>query len=274
MRLLEKIEKDIYNSILRSSISLEQDYIDFIKDKIERTDNSKESFFLRKILQNNSICSKRSWPLCQDTGFLSFYITLPDWFDKGFELKRTISSVIENLWKDKGFRYSIVDSSGKNTGNNLPAGFFFDFGNSSELKIDYIIKGGGSENVSLLLTLLPDMSQDEFADVVSRKIFEKAGSKACPPYFIGIGRGGSVEKSTLNSRKALIYTKFGLNSELEKKIMNKLNSGNAGIFGTGFGDTVFSVKIIDDFSHIANNIVSVAVNCHCLRRGSLKYESI
>ncbi|MCK9224650.1 MAG: fumarate hydratase [Candidatus Muirbacterium halophilum] len=271
MNLEEKIKNDIYKSVLKSSISLEDNYIDFIKSKINNSQISKERFFLRKIIENSKIAECKEWPLCQDTGFLTFYIKLPKWFQNGYLLKNIIDNSLIKLWKDKGFRNSVIGNNGVNTDNNLPAKYYFDFSNEDKLDISYIIKGGGSENVSLLLTLIPNIEEDEFVEKVSCEILNKANSKACPPYFIGIGKGGSVESSSINARKALIDIDFKNMNNIESKICEKLNLSNIGLFGTKYGDTVFFVKIIEDFSHIANNIVSIAINCHSLRRGKVIY---
>ena len=266
------ISKDIYNSILTSSISIEKDYMSLLNTKIKNSDNTKERFFLRKIIQNSITAEKNKWPLCQDTGFLTFYISVPEWFNELNQLKKVISEAVERLWKDLGFRNSIVDINGFNTNNNLPAKFFFEANGSEQLEISYLVKGGGSENVSILLTLLPDIEENEFIDKISSEIIKKAGSKACPPYFIGIGKGGSVESSSINARKAILGIDFNNMNSIEKKICSKINAENIGLFGTGYGDTVFFVKIIEDNSHIANNVVSIALNCHSLRRGNLIYD--
>ncbi|MGM0608921.1 MAG: fumarate hydratase [Candidatus Muiribacteriota bacterium] len=270
-----KFEKEIYNNLYNKLISantvLSEDYIVFLKNIVKQSKSSKERFYIRKILKNSEIASKKGWALCQDTGFVNFFIEYPQNLKNIIEIKEICIKALKDSYKDKKFRKSMLDTEGKNTENNLPPFFHFNPVKTNWLKISFLIKGGGSENVSGVLNLLPGSDENEIINHINHFFIEKVKAKACPPYFLGIGIGGNIEKACLNSKLALLKYSFDKENNFENKIKNKINKNQTGIFGTGYGNTVFGIKIIKAPSHIANNIVALSFNCHSLRRG--KYET-
>ena len=95
-------------------------------------------------------------PVCQDTGFLSFYVNFPH--DENPDMIRTAieKTVVEAT--QKGYlRQNSVDSlTGINSGNNLGSGtphIEFEAHNDQTFDIRLIQKGGGCENMSAQHTL-------------------------------------------------------------------------------------------------------------------------
>lgn len=262
----------IISALVKANTEIENEYKEFLKKKIENSENSKEKYYLRKIIKNSEIASKTKWPLCQDTGFVSFYIDYCPYKVDILKLKDNCVEAVKKCYSDFKFRKSMIDIEGNNTKNNLPAFFYFNPVEKVKTKIGFLIKGGGSENVSGVLNLLPGLSNVEISIKILQYFNLYVNSKACPPYFIGVGIGGSIEKAVTNSKKALIDYVFSKEDDFEKNIRKLLNESNIGLFGTGFGDTVFGVKVVREASHIANNIVALSFNCHSLRRGVIEFE--
>jgi fumarate hydratase subunit alpha len=184
----------------------------------------------------------------------------------------TIFEAVIKCYTDYKFRKSMIDINGYNSINNLPAFFHFNPVEIIKSRVSFLIKGGGSENVSGVLNLLPGLNQNDISEKIVEYFISVVNSKACPPYFLGVGIGGSIEKAVINSKKALINYDFEKEDNFENLILKKLNNTKTGLFGTGIGDTVLGVKVILESSHIANNIVALSFNCHSLRRGVIEFE--
>ena len=101
-----------------------------------------------------------------------------------------------------------------------------------------------------------------------------AGPNACPPMVIGVGIGGTFEKSALMAKKALTRN---LNdkptiewvAKLEEEILDKINSLGIGPGGLGGKVTALAVNINTYATHIAGLPVAINICCHVNRHVSI-----
>jgi fumarate hydratase subunit alpha len=107
-------------------------------------------------------------------------------------------------YTDGYLRASIVRSplDRVNTGDNTPAVIHVDVVPGAELKLAIMAKGGGCENRSKYTMLTPAAGLDGVKDFVIECV-KTAGPDACPPLILGVGVGGTFEKSAILSKKAL-----------------------------------------------------------------------
>jgi fumarate hydratase subunit alpha len=138
-----------------------------------------------------------------------------------------------------------------------------------KLKISVLPKGGGSENCSRLTVLSPSQGRKGVIDFVVNLVSE-VGSNPCPPVIIGVGIGGTTDKTMFIAKKALLR-KVGEPSPdrevpaLEKEILERVNS--LGIGAMGYGGTVTALAVhVETFPcHIASMPVAVNMQCWCAR---------
>jgi len=102
---------------------------------------------------------------------------------------------------------------------------------------------------------------------------KKAGAKPCPPVFLGVGIGGSFEKSAILSKMALCNVgRQNTSSTIkkwEKSILEKLNKLGIGVGGFGGRITALDVKIKTFPTHLAGLPVSVSISCWAHRVGTV-----
>jgi fumarate hydratase subunit alpha len=229
---------------------------------------------LDKILENVEIAGKEQIPLCQDTGAAVVMLEL------GQEVHITsgdlYTAVNEGVRQgyDKGYlRKSIVSQpcfARVNTEDNTPAMIYTDIVPGDRLKISVLPKGGGAENCSRLRVLTPAEGRQGVVDFVVDLVSE-VNSNACPPVIIGVGIGGTTDKTMFIAKKALLR-KVGEPSpdsevaDLEREILEKVN--NLGIGAMGYGGTVTALAVhVETFPcHIASMPVAVNMQCWCARR--------
>ena len=212
------------------------------------SDNEKRSF----ILENCLISGKTKRPLCQDTGQVLVFIKLPYAFSFGFDFKKAVNDAVEATYKQEFYRKSVVKNAifdRTNTKTNTPAIIYTDFEDRESVKIDVLIKGGGAENMSFVEMFNPTTSQDEIISTLSKTINERA-KNACPPLFIGIGIGGTMDYASLLSKKALFE---GVENDFCNKLKNECRN------------VMISAKMISASTHIASLPVAVTINCHSNR---------
>ena len=99
---------------------------------------------------------------------------------------------------------------------------------------------------------------------------KEAGPNACPPMVIGVGIGGTFEKSAVLAKKALtrsIEEKSNIPyvAELEKELLEKINQLGIGPGGLGGINTALAVHINTYATHIAGLPVAINICCHVNR---------
>ena len=100
-----------------------------------------------------------------------------------------------------------------------------------------------------------------------------AGADACPPYVLGIGIGGTMEKCALLAKKALLRPINESNSKehfysMEETIKKRCNDLGIGVMGLGGKITCMGVNIEEFATHIAGLPVAINISCHALRSAS------
>ena len=114
-----------------------------------------------------------------------------------------------------------------NTEDNTPAIIYTEIVPGDRLKIIVMPKGGGAENMSRLVMLTPAAGRQGIIDNVLKAV-DEAGSNPCPPVIVGVGIGGTAEKTMMLAKKALLR-KVGEHNpdaevaELEKELLEKVN---------------------------------------------------
>src|SRR5262249_25942187 len=112
---------------------------------------SKADLALKLVAANIALAKKKSAPICQDTGTITFYIKTPVGFDQ-LELQDLACDAVVDATNKGYLRQNSVDSlTGKNSGNNLGPGspvFHWHQRRKDMIDVRLILKGGGCENMS------------------------------------------------------------------------------------------------------------------------------
>lgn len=227
---------------------------------------------LNQIIKNIEIAANEKRPLCQDTGITIVFVELGQEAQiKGGLLSDAINEGVRQGYKEGYLRKSIVKDPFRreNTGDNTPAVIHYDIVPGSSLKITVVPKGAGSENMSCFKMLTPHAGASAVSDFVTDTV-KNAGSNPCPPIIVGVGIGGSFEKSAFLSKRALLRSIGNRNTdpfyaELEQEILKKVNSLNIGPMGIGGKTTALDVFIEVYPCHIASLPVSVNIQCWAAR---------
>jgi len=203
------------------------------------------------VLNENSVLAEElKLPLCQDTGFIEFFVFIGKEVSLEEPISDTLDMAVRRAYSTNPYRYSIVKEpliNRENTGDNTPSVVHTFMVSGKELEICFLVRGGGSENLSRLFMLNPTTSQEEFIVTIVNSVSE-GGARGCPPLRIGIGIGGSSEKSMLLAKLALTRELDSKNPDvsyafLEEKLLNKISSLHIGYQGLGEVMTAYLVSM-------------------------------
>jgi len=230
---------------------------------------------LDRLLEDVEIAGKEQIPLCQDTGLAIVWLEMgQEVHITGGDLYEAVNEGVRKGYDEGYLRKSAVSqpfSARVNTKDNTPADIWTDIVPGDKLKIIAMPKGGGSENMSRLTVLTPAKGRQGIIDYVVNRVSE-SGSNPCPPVIVGVGIGGTTEKTMMLAKKALLRKVGQPNpdaeiAELERAILRDVN--NLGIGAMGYGGTVTALAVHAEAfpCHIASLPVAVCLMCWCDRKG-------
>lgn len=264
----KNIEEALYNLCVEANTRLSDSVLTKLSDAYNAETSADAKHALALILKNAQMASEKKMPLCQDTGQVLVFAKIGQ--ECRIEnLNDSINKGVARAYEENFYRKSVVKNAvfdRANTKTNTPCVIYHEIVDGNTLEIEILIKGAGSENVSVIEMLSPTATEDEISNFVVTAV-KKAGAKACPPYFIGVGIGGTIEYAGLLSKKALLLDENidKNHDDLAEKIKNAINQSNIGAAGLGGPSTALDLKILTDFTHIACMPVAVTINCHSSR---------
>jgi fumarate hydratase subunit alpha len=157
-----------------------------------------------------------------------------------------------------------------NTGDNTPAIISFNLVPGDKLRIVFMAKGGGSENMSRVTMLAPTQGWEGVKRFVINRVAD-SGPNPCPPTIVGVGVGGAFEDAAELSKQALMRRLDDTHPDpdiaaKEKELECALNKLGVGPMGLGGKTTVLGVKMAVEPCHLACLPLAVNIQCHSHRR--------
>lgn len=256
---------------MNANYNLGQDVLSAFDKGIASDESPVAREVLEELKQNARIAGTEQVPLCQDCGLAVLFVEVgQDVHVTGGDLKAAISRGVQQGYAEGYLRKSACHPfTRKNTGDNLPAIIHLDIVPGDTIKITMAPKGGGSENMSCVTMLTPAVGYTGVKEFVVNRLRE-AGSNPCPPTVVGIGIGGTFERSALLAKKALLREIGTRNPDsdiaaMELDILGEINK--LGIGPMGYGGTTTSLDVFMEMEpcHIASLPLAVNINCHSAR---------
>jgi len=269
----EEITQTVSRLFQEACYELPDDVLAALRQAREAEESSVGREVLDRILENAELSVKEGIPLCQDTGTAVVFLELgQEAHIVGGDLYTAVNEGVRQAY-DKGYlRKSMVRqpfSARVNTKYNTPAVIYTDIVPGDKLKITALPKGAGAENMTRLAMLTPSRGRQGIIDFVVNAV-DEAGSNPCPPIIVGVGIGGTAERTVMLAKRALVR-KVGEPSpdaevaELEKELLQRINKLGIGPMGYGGRVTALAVHIEVFPAHIGSMPVAVNLQCHSAR---------
>ncbi|WP_174293206.1 fumarate hydratase [Sphingomonas bacterium] len=255
------------------------DYIRALGEAYEAERSPAAKDAIAQILTNSRMCAEGHRPICQDTGIVTVFV---QW---GMDCRldatdRSLQQVVDEgvrrayLHPENKLRASILADPAftrRNTRDNTPSVLNVEMVPGDTVSIDVAAKGGGSENKSKFKMMNPS---DSIVDWVL-EMLPQMGAGWCPPGMLGIGIGGTAEKSMLLAKQSLMgaidmgqLKARGPRNDIEAlriELFDKVNALGIGAQGLGGLSTILDVKILDWPTHAASKPVAMIPNCAATR---------
>ena len=226
-----------------------------------------------EILENAEIARTRMLPLCQDTGSAVVHVELgQDVHIVGGYMIDAINAGIRRGYGEGYLRNSIAAnpfSTRKNTGDNTPGIIHTEIVPGDAMRLLFMPKGGGCENMSRYQNFLPGAGKTAVIDFVCETV-DMSGGNPCPPLVIGVGIGGTAEKAMTIAKHSL-FRKIGTRhadeevAALERELLEAVNALGVGPQAVGGSTTALDVFVETFPTHITALPVAVNIQCHSAR---------
>lgn len=268
----------IYEALQFISYYHPRDFLAAMKHAYEIEQNPSAKAAIAQILKNSKMCAIGHRPLCQDTGAVTCFVKIG--MDVRFEGDMTVQEMVDEGTRraycdpDNPLRKSVLtDPIGKrvNTKDNTPTVVHIEMVHGNKVEVAIAAKGGGSENKTHMKMLNPS---DSIVDWVLHEI-PLMGAGWCPPGLLGVGVGGTPEKSAILAKEALNdpidiqdLIKRGpknADEELRLELYDKINKLGIGAQGLGGLTTVLDVKVKSYPCHAVSKATTIIPNCAATR---------
>ena len=277
---MTKTVNRIAELIHETSSSLPDDAEQTLRKALRReAKGSSARLVLETLLQNVALARAAGTPVCQDTGTLTFFVSE--------NLRRTVTpahiaaavaAATEKGWLRRNTNDAVT---GKSIDSNVcPGAPVIHYTLDSDSKVRLIMKGGGSENMSMQFSL-PDATLGAGRDLegVRRAVLaavQHAQGYGCAPGILGVCIGGDRAAGYEEAKHQLLRNLADTNPDpalarLERRILREANSLGIGPMGLGGKTTLLAVKIGARPRVPASFFVTVAYLCWAARRREIKW---
>jgi fumarate hydratase class I len=278
---MTKTVNRIAELIHETSSSLPDDAEQALRKALHReAKGSSARLVLETLLKNVSLARAAGTPVCQDTGTLTFFVSE--------NLRRTVAperiaaavaAATEKGWLRRNTNDAVT---GKSIDSNVcPGAPVIHYTLDSDSKVRLIMKGGGSENMSMQFSL-PDTALGAGRDLegVRRAVLaavQHAQGYGCAPGILGVCIGGDRAAGYEEAKLQLLRDLADVNpvpalAKLERRILREANSLGIGPMGLGGKTTLLAVKIGARPRVPASFFVTVAYLCWAARRRTITWQ--
>lgn len=267
----EIIVETVERMCIEACYNIEDDVLEALQNSFKKEKSPIGKDVLNQIIENDLIAKNNSVPMCQDTGVVVVFLEIGNEVQIDYDIYEAINEGVRNGYKHGYLRKSVVRHplDRVNTNDNTPAVIHTKLISGDKINLLIAPKGAGSENMSLVKMLTPADGIEGVKKLVIDTVFNAKG-KPCPPIIVGVGIGGTFEKSALIAKEAVmrpIYDKSNdpIARQLEEELLEEINKLGIGPLGFGGTQTALAVKVNVYPCHIASLPVAINIQCHAAR---------
>ena len=265
------IENAVYKAALHAGVNLTSSCKSALCSAYKSEREGAAKFALGELIKNSEVAKEMGMPVCQDTGMAVVILEIgSEVCLTGKPVYEAVNDGVRRAYADGYFRKSVCDPiTRKNTGDNTPAPLHTEIVAGDKVKLTFMPKGFGSENMSALYMLKPAQGVEGITDAIVATV-KNAGSRPCPPVYVGVGIGGTFDGCAYLAKKALTRD-IGTHSdrediaEIEREALKRINGLDIGCQGFHGKTTALGVSCEWAPTHIAGLPVAVNIQCHCVR---------
>lgn len=269
-----EVAEAVHSAIPRLAWELPADILAGLEAARDAEENERGRIVLDQLVENARIARTDRVPICQDTGTVWVSLEIgPDVAVQG-DVFSGVDGAVARAYDEARLRKSVVANAifdRANTNDNTPA--FTDIHPIDEpgaARLHIMLKGGGSDNASRVVMLVPGAGRAGIVDALVECVREKAAN-ACPPLVVGIGIGATFDKVAGLAKRALMRpideaAPDGETAAFERELLEAVNATGIGAGALGGLSTALAVRVETAPCHIAALPLAINMGCSAMRR--------
>lgn len=238
------IEK-VASCLVKAGSTFREDQKEAYRNAIAKEPGTPSCWVMQQVLDNALVAEKSCGPLCDDTGIPHVYIEV----GKNRALTGQMMADIKEGIKEglrrlpgrpmaiKGNDYERIDQSGgldEDSGALLPSPFLIrECEDDDALRLTILMLGGGPAIRGITQRIFHKHSVQVVIDEIVNRAIPAVSQLGCSPCTLAVGIGRSQFEATSLMMEAMAKGNYGVQSELEKTITDKVNESNTGALGLG-----------------------------------------
>ncbi len=264
------ITRAVAELCIKANRELPQDVLAAIKEAKESETSPLAADILGQLEENARLAREEGLPICQDCGLAIVFVELGRDAHLDGDLYEAINQGVRQGYQEGYLRKSVCDPFTRaNTGDATPAVIHLKLVEGDGVKLIVVPKGGGSENMSRVFLLKPADGWEGMKKAIIDTVIE-AGPNPCPPVIVGVGIGGTFDRSCLLAKEALLRPVGQPNPDpdlaaKEAEVLEALQESGLGVQGLGGKTLALAVHMKMQPCHIASLPVAVNIQCHAAR---------
>ena len=199
---------------------------------------------MKQVLDNALVAEERRSPLCDDTGIPHLFLEVGK--NRAVtgkmleEIKEGVSIGLRQLpgrpMAIKGDDYARIDQSGgldEDSGALAPSPIIIKPVDEDVIRLSVLMLGGGPAIRGITQRVFHKHSVDVVIEEIVNRARPAVSQLGCSPCTLAIGVGRSQFEATSLMMEAMAKGDFGVQSDFEKRITEKVNEANVGPLGLG-----------------------------------------
>ncbi|MBE6324122.1 MAG: fumarate hydratase [Bacteroidales bacterium] len=241
---MASIQEKVADCLVRAGSTFREDQKEAYRKAIADEKLDSACWVMRQVLDNALIAEERRSPLCDDTG-------IPHLFLEVGKNKAITSKLLEQIKEGiamglrqlpgrpmaiKGDDYARIDQSGglnDDSGALDASPILIKPVDEDVIRLTVLMLGGGPAIRGITQRVFHKHSVNVVIDEIVNRAKPAVSQLGCSPCTLAIGIGRSQFEATSLMMEAMAKGDFGVQSDFEKRITEKVNEANVGPLGLG-----------------------------------------
>ena len=241
---MSSIQEIVADCLVRAGSTFREDQKEAYRKAIADETLDSACWVMRQVLENALVAEERRSPLCDDTGiphlFLEVGKTKVVTGDLLEQIKEGVAMGLRQLpgrpMAIKGDDYARIDQSGglnEDSGALAPSPILIKPVDGDVIRLTVLMLGGGPAIRGITQRVFHKHSVDVVIDEIVNRAIPAVNQLGCSPCTLAIGIGRSQFEATSLMIEAMVKGDYGVQSDFEKRITDKVNESKTGPLGLG-----------------------------------------
>ena len=238
------IREKVANCLVEAGSTFREDQKKAYRKAIADEQIESSCWVMKQVLDNALVAEERHSPLCDDTGIPHLFLEVgPNKCVTGALLEEIKEGVRQGLRQlpgrpmaIKGDDYARIDQSGglnEDSGALDASPILIKPVDEDVLRLTIMMLGGGPAIRGITQRVFHKHSVDVVIDEIVSRAIPAVSQLGCSPCTLAVGIGRSQYEATCLMMEAMAKGDFGVQSDFEKRITDKVNESKTGPLGLG-----------------------------------------